>query len=127
MKWQYLKYMEETLGCRILHAEVTGKGIFAVSERACRDSGMRALEEYFKTSAITIVTGETFANLLVGLADENGYTMDVGLLQAIDFKERFMFVLSPIRTISPVRVVQFGSIRVSRDGKELGALRQGDL
>ena len=127
MKWQYQKFIEETLKCRILHAEVTGRGIFAISERACTAAGMRSLEEYFKTTAITIVRGETFANLLVGLADENGLTLDVGLVQAIDFKERFVFVLSPIRTISPVRVVQFGSMRVSRDGKELGTLRQGEL
>jgi len=121
MKWQYQKFMEETLRCRILHAEVTGRGIFAVSERACTGTEMRSLEEHFKTTAITVVGGDTFTNLLVGLADETGRTLDVGLIQAIDFKERFMFVLSPIKTVSPVRVVQFGSIRVSPDGKELGA------
>lgn len=127
IKWQYVKFIEDTLKCRILHAEVTGRGIFAISERTCGTSGMSALEEYFKTSAITIVPGDTFSNLLVGLADENGNALNVGLIQAIDFKERFIFLLSPMRTISPVRVIQFGSIRVSRDGKELGALRQGDL
>ena len=127
MKWQYVKFMEDTLECRILHAEVTGRGIHAVSERACTSAGLRSLEEYFKTSAITIVRADTFTNLLVGLADENGATMDVGLVQAVDFSQRFIFVLSPIRTISPVRVVQFGSMRVNRDGKELGTLRQGEL
>ncbi|MCX8053115.1 MAG: Clp1/GlmU family protein [Armatimonadetes bacterium] len=122
MKWQYQKFMEETLRCRILHAEVTGRGIFAISERSCSSEGVRLLEEYFKTTSITIMRGETFTNLLVGLADETGRTLDVGLLQAIDFDQRFMFVLSPIKTISPVRVVQFGSIRVSPEGKELGTL-----
>ena len=127
MKWQYAKLMEDTLKCRILHAEVTGRGIYAVSERTCTRSGLAAIEEYFKTAAITIVRGDTFTNLLVGLADEHGNTMDVGLIQAVDFSQRFIFVLSPIKTVSPVRVVQFGSIRVGRDGKELGTLRQGEL
>ena len=121
MKWQYIKFIEDTLQCRILHAEVTGRGIFAISERSCATKNMTALEEQFKTRDITIATGDAFQGLLVGLADENAHTIDVGLIQAIDFKQRFMFVLSPIRTVSPVRVVQFGSIRVARDGKELGA------
>ncbi|MGC8861277.1 MAG: Clp1/GlmU family protein [Armatimonadota bacterium] len=121
MKWQYQKFIEETLKCRILHAEVTGRGIFAISERACAGAAMRLLEEHFNTTAITIVSGDAFTNLLVGLADETGRTLDVGLIQAIDFRERFMFVLSPIKTVSPVRVVQFGAIRVSPEGKELGA------
>lgn len=127
MKWQYVKFIEESLKCRVLHAEIGGDGIFAVSERACTDAGRRLVEEEFKTTRITIVTAEVFRDLLVGLADENGATLNVGLLQAIDFKQRFMFVLSPIKTISPVRVAQFGSIRVTREGKELGIVRQGEL
>lgn len=120
MKWQYMKFMEDTLGCRILHAEVTGRGVFAVAEKPCPQKDMRELEEQFRTRAIRIVTGESLTNLLVGLADENARVINVGLIQAIDFKQRFMSVLSPIKTVSPVRIVQFGSIRVTKEGKELG-------
>lgn len=127
VKWQYIKSAEEALKCRILHAEVTGRGIFMIAERACRASGQRAVEELFKTSSITIATSESFRDLLVGLADENGNTLGVGIIQAIDFKQRFLFVLSPLKTISPVKVVQFGAMRVSRDGIELGTLKQGDI
>jgi polynucleotide 5'-hydroxyl-kinase GRC3/NOL9 len=127
MKWQYVKLIENTLKCPILHAEITGNGIFAVSERQCTGRDMALLEEQFKTKSIRIVAASAFANLLLGLADENANTIDVGLLQAIDFKQRFVFVLSPIRTISPVKVLQFGSMRVTRDGKELGTIRPGEL
>lgn len=127
MKWQYMKFIEDSLRCRVLHAEITGDGIFMISERACAKPGLRLLEEEFKTSKITVTQGELFHNLLVGLADENGSTMNVGLMQAIDFKQKCMFVLSQMKTISPVRVVQFGSLRVTKEGKELGALRQGEL
>lgn len=127
MKWQYMKFVEDSLKCRVLHGEVTGAGLFVVSEKACRLEGRRMLEEEFKTRNITVVTGGMFSNLLVGLADETGRTLDVGLLQAIDFRQRFMFVLSPIRTISPVRIVQFGALRVTRAGEELGTLQPGAL
>ncbi|MCL5103561.1 MAG: hypothetical protein M1133_05530 [Armatimonadetes bacterium] len=127
MKWQYMKFIEDALSCRVLHAEVTGDGIFIISERPCAASGRAVLEEQFKTSNITMITGELLQNLLVGLADENANTLNVGLIQAIDFKQRFMFVLSPLKSISPVRVVQFGSMRVTKEGKEIETLRQGDL
>lgn len=127
MKWQYMKFIEDTLKCRVLHAEVSGSGVFIVSERACDYRDRRVIEEEFKTRNITVIDGSSFQHLLVGLADEHGRTLNVALLQAIDFRQRFMFVLSPIRTVSPVRVVQFGSIRVTRAGEEIGTLAPGDL
>jgi polynucleotide 5'-hydroxyl-kinase GRC3/NOL9 len=127
MKWQYMKFIEDALKCSVLHVEVTGRGIFIVSERPCSMGNRKELEEQFKTANITAVTGETFRNVLVGLADENANTINVGLLQAIDFKHRFLFVISPIKTISPVRIVQFGSIRVTKEGEELGTIKPGEM
>ncbi|MHB9036141.1 MAG: Clp1/GlmU family protein [Armatimonadota bacterium] len=127
VKWQYMKSAEDLMKCRILHAEVTGRGIFMISDGQCRPGGRRDIEELFKTSNITIARGEAFHNLLVGLADENANTINVGLIQAIDFKQRFMFVLSPLKTISPVRVVQFGAVRVTGEGKEIETLKQGEI
>lgn len=124
MKWQYVKFIEKTTRCRILHAEITGKGIFAVSERPCSAGGYRELEEEFKTRNITITSVDVLRGLLVGLADEDGNVMNVGLIQEIDFKQRYMSVLSPIKTVSPVRMVQFGSMRVAKDGRELGMVEQ---
>lgn len=127
MKWQYMKFIEDALKCPVLHVEVTGRGIFIVSERPCSMGNRKELEEQFKTANIIAVTGETFRNVLVGLADENANTIDVGLLQAIDFKHRFLFVISPIKTISPVRIVQFGSIRVTKEGEEIGTIKPGEM
>lgn len=127
MKWQYIKFIEETLKCSVLHAEVTGRGLYIISERPCSMSHRKVLEEEFRTTNIVVATGEIFRNVLTGLADESGNVLNVGLLQAIDFKHKYLFVLSPIKTISPVRIVQFGSIRVTKEGEELGTLRPGDL
>lgn len=127
MKWQYVKFIEDTLKCPVLYVEVTGRGIFIVSERPCSMSNRKVLEEQFKTANIVVVTGDVFQNVLVGLADENANTINVGLLQAIDFKHRYLFVISPIKTISPVRIVQFGSMRVTKEGEELGVIKPGEM
>jgi polynucleotide 5'-hydroxyl-kinase GRC3/NOL9 len=127
MKWQYVKFMEDAIKCKILHAEVTGKGIFAIAERPCARTGLTEIEEQFRTRNIVIIAGEALNNLLVGLADSRGNTIDVGLIQAIDFHQRLMFVLSPMKTITPVKIVQFGSLHVTRDGRELGKLGPGDI
>lgn len=127
MKWQYVQFIENALKCPVLHVEVTGRGIYIVSERACSMGNRKALEEQFKTASILSVTGQTFQNVLVGLADENANTISVGLLQAIDFKQRYLFVISPIKTISPVKIIQFGTIRVTKDGDELGTIKAGEI
>jgi len=127
MKWQYVKFIEDALKCRALHVEVVGSGILIVSEKSCRAEGRAALEEQFKTREITIVPAESYGGLLVGLADKTGATLSVGLIQAIDFKHRSFFVLSPLKSASPVKIVQFGSIRLQRDGRELGLIRPGEV
>jgi len=127
LKWQYMKFIEDALGCRVLHAEVVTRGLFIVAEKACRGGRLCLLQEQFKTEDIKVVTADLLKDLLVGLADESANTLDVGLVQAVDFKQRFMFVLSHIRTVSPVRVVQFGALRVTKEGKELETLKPGVL
>lgn len=127
MKWQYMKFIEDALNCHVLHAEIIGRGIFIITEHVCSNQGYIKLEEEFRTSNITVVSADRFQNLLVGLADENANIINIGLIQAIDFKQRFMYVISPIKTVSPVSVVQFGSIRVDKDGKEIGVIKQGEL
>lgn len=127
MKWQYVKTVEDALKCRVLHAEILGDGIYIVTQRSCSAAGRRIVEEQFRTRNIMLVPGDMFQGLLVGLADENGVTINVGLVQAIDFRQKYMFVLSPIRTISPVKQVRMGTLRLSKDGKELGKIRPGDI
>jgi len=127
LSWQYTKSIEDAIDCRILHAEIAGNTVFAVAEQACKTEAYKLLQEKFPSQNMLLATTDCFTNLLCGLADENGNTLDVGLIQAVDFKRMFIFVLSGIKTISPVRVVQIGSIRISRDGRELGTLKPGEI
>ncbi len=127
MKWQYVKFIERSLRCPVEHVELVGGGIYAVVGGEPYEPGLREVEEQFKTHDITLMRIQSLQGLLVGLADQNGRTLDVGLLQGAEFKQRLLYVLSPIRTVSPVKVVQMGSIRLSREGRELGFVKQVDL
>jgi polynucleotide 5'-hydroxyl-kinase GRC3/NOL9 len=127
VKWQYVKFIERALRCAAEHVELVGGSICAVVDGEPYEPGIREVQQQFKTRDIRLATTQSFQGLLVGLADQNGRTMEVGLVQGLEFKQRLLYVLSPIRTVSPVRVVQFGSIRLSRDGRELGFVRQADI
>jgi len=127
LSWQYIKSIEDAIDCRILHAEIAGNTVFTVAEQACKGETRKILQDKFPAHNMLLAATDCFTNLLCGLADENGNTLDVGLIQAVDFKRMFIFVLSGIKTISPVRVVQIGSVRISRDGRELGILKPGEI
>lgn len=127
MQWQYVKFIERSLQCRILHAELVGNTVFFVSETECLDRGRHLLEEQFHTKDIVAATADSFRDVLVGLADEKGDTMDLGVIEAVDFSKRFAAIRSPIKTISPVRVLQFGFVRIGKDGREIGYVKPGQL
>lgn len=70
---------------------------------------------------------ENLSNLLVGLIDGEGFCRAVGILKLVNFKERWMEVLTPLKSLDDVVEVRFGRIRVREDGEELGLLRREAL
>lgn len=127
VQWRYVKEMEGILNQKLLHAESIGRGLYIVTEGQPDTRSTNTLMERYNTREISIVPASAFQNILLGLSDSSGMCMDVGLLQAVDFKQRYMFVLSKIKTMSPVKIVQFGSMRVKPDGTELGTIRAGEI
>jgi len=125
--WRYVRDIEEMLSTRVLHAEAVARGLYVVTEGQPDRRGAGLLAEHYGTRDISIVPAAAFQHVLLGLSDATGLCIDIGLLHAVDFKQRYMFILSRIPTISPVRIVQFGSMRVSPDGIELGRIRPGEI
>lgn len=127
VSWHHLKEIEDILGNRILHAEIIGRGFYIVTEGQHDTRHWSTLTERYNTREITIVPATAFQHVLVGLLDGTGLCLDLGLLQAVDFKQKHMFILSRMKTVSPVKIVQFGSIRVRPDGTEIGKLSPGEI
>jgi polynucleotide 5'-hydroxyl-kinase GRC3/NOL9 len=127
MPWQRVRLMEQILRTRVLHAEGTGQGFYIVVDRTPEAANVTALEERIGTREITIVQGNAFTYAYVGLADARGRLLDVGIIHAIDFRQRHISLITRLKTIAPVRIIQFGLMKVKPDGTELPKLRPGDL
>ncbi|MBP1911438.1 Clp1/GlmU family protein [Thermococcus stetteri] len=70
---------------------------------------------------------EKLSNLLVGLIDDEGLCLGVGILKWVNFSEGTLQVLTPVNDLSRVREIRFGRIRVTEEGEELGLLRRDEL
>jgi polynucleotide 5'-kinase involved in rRNA processing len=101
--------------------------MYIVAECVPEMAGEAALKAKYKTNEFTVVCGTDFNNLLVGLADANARTIDLGIIEAVDFGQRHMYVTTPARTVSPVKIIQFGSMRLRPDGTELGTIKPGEI
>lgn len=62
-------------------------------------------------------------DLLCGLHDSSGRYLGAGLVQRWDPSRRLLRVLTPLKETSPIRQAILGSVRVRRDGVELGDAR----
>lgn len=58
-------------------------------------------------------------NLLVGLCDGENSTLSLGIVQDIDLSGRVISCITPIKKTDKVKTVQFGSIYLDKDGREL--------
>ncbi|WP_456416556.1 Clp1/GlmU family protein [Methanocaldococcus sp.] len=67
---------------------------------------------------------ERFNNLIVGLIDEEGFCIGLGILKNINFENETLEILSPINEdeIKNLKEIRFGRIKVNENGEELGLL-----
>jgi len=61
-------------------------------------------------------SGRDLTGLLIGLNDERGFCLGVGLLQ--DQTANAVEVLTPLTTVKGVKILRFGSVALDRDGNE---------
>lgn len=127
LPWQRVRFLERVLKTRVLHAESVGRGFYIVVDRAPEPPEAALIEEQLGTREISIVPGSTFTNAYIGLADSRANTMDVGIVQAIEFRQRYVSIITKLKSIAPVRIIQFGLMRVKPDGTELAKLRPGEI
>lgn len=127
LQMRYLKFAENELGTEVLHGELTGKGIYLVVKSDYNKDGVEALQAQFKTKNVVIVPAHRYLNLLVGLLDSHLELLALGIVQKIGFLSQTISVLTPLRSIGPVRSIRFGVSKVRNDGTEIGRLHPGEL
>ena len=71
-----------------------------------------------------IVAGDE-KGILVGFLDENGDTLGIGRIEEIDYQKKKILLLTPVRDGGKIRVIQFGSLRITPEGREAGFVSPG--
>ena len=70
-----------------------------------------------------VVSAREYDNLLCALVRESGEEIGHGMIESFDFRNGIVRVWADAVPPIPVRVLKLGSLRVDRNGKELGELR----
>ncbi len=99
---------------RFLYAEQTPDGVVAIAHRGSVESrrGLRILPAGFERGR------------LCGVADARDECLGLAIVQEIDFRRAALSLLTPVAR-RRIRVLQFGDLCLSAEGRELGC--DGDL
>jgi polynucleotide 5'-hydroxyl-kinase GRC3/NOL9 len=124
---KYLKFAERSLASDVLYGEAVDGGIYLVLSGGYNKQGIAELYEHFRTKNINIVASADYANLVVGLTDENLETLALGIIQKIDFRAGAVSVITPLKSADPVRSIAFGELKIREDGTEIGRLPAGEF
>ncbi len=102
-------------GTDFLYCEESSEGVVAVT-------GRRVEVE----SRTHVVRPGFEENLLCGVAGRDGNVLGAAIVARIDFRNKRMRLLSPVPA-GAIRIIQFGDIYVSADGRELGRRNPGEF
>jgi polynucleotide 5'-hydroxyl-kinase GRC3/NOL9 len=117
----------QTLGQEVFHLQAESEGWIALVSDWVPTVRAAEAAQRLGTSALWCIPIRRLKGLLCGLHDENGYLMDVGLLQSLDLNRHQATVLAPRAEPSQVCTLELGRVRLELDGTELERLRPGDL
>lgn len=108
--------LEKILGSRIKHYEEHLSGLLVVLRRGNHVNEEDA-EKSLHKKVYVIHEGEEHG-LLVGLLDRNREFLGLGTIRDIDYEKRVLRLYTPYR--GKISVIQFGQVKVTRHGRELG-------
>jgi polynucleotide 5'-hydroxyl-kinase GRC3/NOL9 len=112
--------LSKILQAIVIHAELSADRLFVLVEGDYAGDEIFTAREQYKVREITVLRRSDIDHLLVGLNDDHNLCLGLGILRNIDLKELSIRVITPLRDVSGVRHLAFGSLRVSPAGKEFG-------
>jgi len=116
------EHMEKTsnlLGTRPIYCEETFTTLFIVlrKNQSVTEEQIKEIEESFGKKVKVIREGEE-EGLLVGLQDERGNFLGIGILCGVDYRRGTLKVYTPIN--KNVSTIRFGQIKLDENGREIG-------
>lgn len=127
MEPRLLKFAESVLKTEVLHGETIGRAAHLITRGEGAKRGIEELQEFFKTRSVVVVPANRYHNLLVGLMGSHLTLLTLAIIREIDFTAGTISVLTPLRSMAPVKSIRFGIAKVRPDGVEIGQLRPGEI
>lgn len=109
----------------IIHAEKMPEGLLIVTTDSLDDDSLHALESKF--GSVKVIEKGSEVNTLVALIDGSRSPLGIGIIDEINYVHRKLRVITPIKDVTKAVAVQFGSIKVSPEGEEIGIIRPGSF
>lgn len=108
------------LNARVIYGEQCADGLFLIADGDWHDDAIASVLEQFAVPRILVLPLSDFENRLVGLSDEHGNLLALGLLQAVDWPNQILYVFTPLdnSSLARVRLIQFGSLKLDPSGVE---------
>lgn len=105
------------------HVEVCGSTLLIISSHEVEDAVMARALDVTHTGRAMVVSVREYENLLCALVRGSGEEIGHGMIEKIDFENGIVRVWADAVPPVPVRILKLGSLRVDRNGRELGELR----
>lgn len=112
--------ISEMVETQIYRSEKSSDSLFLVTDKKINSKTQEKMKKTFQVREIEFAKPSNFKNLLVGLVGRENKFLGVGILEKINFDSLQATVLMPRDTIGRIASIQFGSMKVRRNGKELG-------
>lgn len=115
-----INLLSKVLKSIVVHAELSADRLFVITDGEYAETELFAAKEQYHVGEITAVRRSELDYLLVGLNDHRNLCLDLGIARELDVRELSLRVVTPLRDVSAVRNLSFGSLRVNPAGIELG-------
>jgi len=116
---EQMEKIRNLLGTSPTYSEETPTTVFLVlrKDQSVNEEQIEEIEKSFGKKAKVIREGEE-EGLLVGLQDERGKFLGIGILCGVDYKRRVTKVYTPVS--ENVSTIRFGQIKLDKNGREIG-------
>lgn len=122
-----LRDLSAALSMEVVYGERCGDMTYVVVADELTPARRSRVFTTLEAGPIFAAESSSFDRLLVGLEDEEGDLLGVGIIISMKWREACAEILTPVKDPGSVARLVFGELRVAPDGVELGRLPPGSL
>ncbi len=104
------------------------EGLYVISEKSLSEKEIEALKKVYSTKKIKNVVKDEFRNVIVGLLNKDNELICLGIVENLDFSNKKINIFYPQNIdLRDVKIIQFGSLRLTSEAEENGFVEPGVL